>query len=86
MSEDVILCSCHRQPVNTKIVKGKPFNKKEYYCPVDGIQLFNNFIYAKKKINLPDPDDTWDGSEVECPKDLEWAFRDYKKEAGGDKE
>jgi len=70
--------------VRTKIIKGKPFNKKKYYCDVTGIELFNNFIHEKVKINLPDPDDTWDWSEIECPEDLEKALMDYKKRQGKD--
>ena len=85
MIKEIILCKCHRQPVNTRIVKGKPFGVKKYYCPVTGVQLFNNFIHEKVKINLRDPkDDTWDGNEVECPEDLEEALVDYKRKASGE--
>ena len=82
MIKDIILCKCHKQPVCTKTVKGKAFGEKKYYCSVLGTQLFNNFIHTKAKIDLND--DTWDGSEVECPEDLEKAFEDYKKKASGE--
>jgi len=84
IKREVIKCRCHKQPVRTKIVKGKPFNKKKYYCDVTGIELFNNFIYEKVKIKLRDPDETWDGDVVECPEDLEEAFEDFKKKQAKD--
>ena len=84
MYKDIILCKCHRQPVRTEIIKGKPFNKKKYYCTVKGHQLYNDFIHAKVKINLPDPDDTRNGDAVECPEDLERELEDYKKKASGE--
>jgi len=84
IKRDIILCQCHRQPVNTKVVKGKPFEQKKCFCIVTGRQLFNNFIHEKVKINLRNPDDTWDGSEVESPEDLEEALVDYKKKASGE--
>lgn len=84
MYKDIILCKCHRQPVVSKAIKGKPFNQKKYYYTVTGRQLYNNFIHAKVKINLPDPDDTRNGDAVECPEDLEEAFEDYKKRQGGE--
>jgi len=81
---DIILCQCHRQPVNTKVVKGKPFEQKKCFCSVTGLQLFNNFIHSKVKVNLDD--DTRDGSEIQCPEDLEKAYEDYdyKKKQGKD--
>ena len=84
MIKDIILCRCHKQPVRTKVIKGKLYGTKKYYCTVTGQQLFNNFIHEKVKINLRDPDDTWDGDVVECPEDLEKAFEDYKKKASGE--
>ena len=62
------------------------FRKKKYYCRITGKQLFNDFIHEKSKVNLRDPDDTLDGSEVKCPEDLEKAYEDYdyKKKQGGD--
>ena len=70
----------------SKSVKGKSFAQKKYYCVVTGIQLYNDFIHATAKINLPDPDDTRDGSEVECPEDLEEMLDKYdgKKKASGE--
>jgi len=84
MIKDIILCRCHKQPVRTKTVKGKSFGTKKYYCTVTGRQLFNNFIHEKVKINLRNPDDTWDGDVVECPEDLEKAIEDFKKKASGE--
>jgi len=84
ITREVIKCRCHGELVRTEIVKGKPFNKKKYFCIVTGRELFNNFIYETIKINLPDPDDTRDGSEVECLEDLERALVDYKKRQAGD--
>lgn len=82
LKKEIIRCRCHGQPVRTK--KGKFPGEKKYYCDVTGTQLFNNFIYEKVKTNnIRDPDDTWDGSEVECPEDLEEALVDYKKKAAG---
>jgi len=79
---DIILCQCHRQPVKTTVVKGKPFEQKKCFCSVTGIQLFNNFIHSKVKVNLDD--DTRNGSEIECPEDLERELEDYKKKASGE--
>jgi len=70
--------------VRTKIVKGKPFNKKKYYCDITGIELFNNFIYEKVKIKLRDPDDTRDGSKVENPEEIDKAVEDFKKKQAKD--
>ena len=83
MTKDIILCKCQRQPVKSEVVKGKAFGRK-YFCEVTGIQLRKNIIHAKAKVDLPDPDDTRDGSEVECPDDLERELEDYKKRQGGD--
>ena len=84
MNKDIILCKCHRQPVMSKAVKGKAFKEKKYFCVVTGTQLYNDFIHAKVKINLPDPDDTRDGDAVECPEDLERELEDYKKRQSGE--
>ncbi len=87
ITKEIILCKCHRQPVRTKTGKGKPFEQKKYFCTVKDVQLLsNNFIYEKVKVNLRDPDDTRDGSEVQCPEDLEKAYEDYKKKAAGNGE
>jgi len=82
LKKEIIRCRCHKQPVRTK--KGKLPGEKKYYCDVTGTQLFNNFIYEKVKINLRNPDDTWDGDVVECPEDLEEAIEDFKKKASGE--
>jgi len=83
LKKEIIRCRCHKQPVRT--VKGKLPGEYKYYCDVTGTQLFNNFIYEKVKTNnIRDPDDTWDGSEVECPEDLEEAIEDYKKRQSGE--
>jgi len=76
---DIILCQCHREPVNSKGKSGK----KKYYCSVTGIQLFNNFIHSKVKVNLDD--DTLDGSEVQSQEEIDKAYEDYdyKKKAAG---
>ena len=79
---DIILCQCHRQPVNTKVVKGKPFEQKKCFCSVTGTQLFNNFIHTKVKVNLDD--DTRDGSEVQSQEEIDQAYEDYKKKASGE--
>ena len=79
---DIILCQCHRQPVNTKVVKGKPFEQKKCFCSVTGRQLFNNFIHTKVKVNLDD--DTRDGSEVQSQEEIDQAYEDYKKKASGE--
>ena len=86
ITREVIKCKCHKELVRTEKIKGKPFEKKKYYCMVTGRQLYNDFIHEKMKVNLRDPkeDDTWDGSEVECPEDLEEAYEDYKKRQAKD--
>ena len=68
MTKDIILCKCHKQPVKSEVVKGKAFGRK-YFCEVTGIQLFNNFIYAKMKVDIND-----DTRPIE----------DFKKRQGGD--
>lgn len=73
-------CRCHDQLV--RMVPSKKFGKDKYFCDVTGIKI-DDYIIKKVKINLPDPDDTQDGSEVECPEDLEKAYDDYKKRAAG---
>ena len=82
LKKEIIRCRCHGQPVRTK--KGKFPGEKKYYCDVTGTQLFNNFIYEKVETGLRDPDDTWDGSEVESPGDLDKAVEDFKKKASGE--
>lgn len=85
ITREVIKCKCHKELVRTEKIKGRPFNKKKYFCMVTNRQLKSeDFIYEKMKVNLRDPkDDTWDGNEVECPEDLEKAYDDYKKRAAG---
>ena len=83
--KEKIRCKCHKEFVRMENVGSKAFPQKKYYCSITGRQLYNNFIHEKVKINLRDPkDDTWDGSEVECPEELEETLMDYKKRASGE--
>ena len=87
ITKEIILCKCHRQPVRTKTVKGKPFEQKKYFCTVKDVQLLsNNFIYEKVKVNLRDPDDTRNGSEVQSQEEIDREVDDYdyKKKQGKD--
>ena len=82
LKKEIIRCRCHGQPVRIK--KGKFPGEYKYYCTVNGTQLFNNFIYEKVKTGLRDPDDTWDGSEVESQGEIDKAIEDFKKKASGE--
>ena len=87
IKREVIKCRCHKELVRTVKIKGKPFNKKKYYCRVTGTQLLtNNFIYETMTVNLRDPDDTRDGSEVQSQEEIDQAYEDYdyKKKASGE--
>lgn len=66
MTEIRKVCVCHGELTYTR--KGKDI------CPVTHTPTM-----TEKKRMKTSLEDTWDGSEIECPEELEEACEDYKE-------